>query len=157
MAEEAKRTDIIINGTEASWDINMLGDVSGSFIGAFKFRCMLTPTQKIAANREMRDLLGPQMLLASEHDQNLAFALTQLKYRVVEAPPFWRSGGIIAGDLVDSNVIMSVLDAAIASELKYIEQLKDRKMDAINRAKAAAEKALAAVTSDDPDGEFDEE
>jgi hypothetical protein len=155
MSEDLKRTDIIINGTEATWDINMLGDVSGSFIGTFTFRCMLTPTQKIAANREMREFLGPQMLLASEHDQNLAFALTQLKHRVTKAPPFWQSGGAIPGDLVDSNVIMAVLDAAIAAELKYIESLKDRKMDAINRAKAAAEKALSAVTSDDD--EFDED
>lgn len=134
---------ISIEGNVGTWEMfNTQGDVNGTYTGTFKFRCMLTPTQKIAAGREMRDILGPQMLLASENDSNVAFALTQLKYRIISAPPFWKTGGAYDGDILDSNIIMEVLDASIDAEVAYLDSLKQKKIDAIKRAKAAAEKLV---------------
>lgn len=140
MADEFQ--EIIIDGNIATWDMRTEGPISGTYAGTFKFRCFLTPIQKIAANREMRELLGPQMTMAPEHEANLAFALTQLKHRIVSAPPFWGTNGVLQGDIPDSNVILTILDAAIASELKYMDHLKSKKLDAISRAKKAAEQML---------------
>lgn len=153
----AENKDILLDGNTATWEMRLEGDISGTYTGTFKFRCYLTPMQKIAANREMRELLGSHMTMAAEHEANLAFALTQLKHRVISAPPFWGASGVIPGDIPDSNVVIAVLDAAIAAELKYVEQLKQKKLDSIDRAKAAAEQILNNQSLDDLDGEAKDE
>lgn len=154
----AEHTNIIIDGTTATWDMRLEGDIAGTYSGTFKFKCYLTPMQKIAANREMREILGPQMTMAPEHEANLAFALTQLKHRIIAAPPFWSSvTSGMNGDIPDENIILSVLDAAYASELKYMAQLKEKKESAIKRAIAAAESMLNAKDEDDLDGEAQDE
>lgn len=141
LQEYLNRNDILIEGNTASWEVRLDGDIQGTYTGTFKFRCYLTPTQRLAASREHRELVGPHASLAPTHDDNLAFSLSQLKYRVLSAPPFWASNGI-SGDIPDSNVIDAVLEAAIAAELKYKAQLKQKKNDAIQRAKKAAEDLL---------------
>lgn len=156
MADES--LNMIIDGTTANWDMRVEGDIAGTYAGTFKFRCYLTPMQKIAANREMRELLGSHATMAPEHEANLAFALTQLKHRIVSAPPFWNSvTSGMAGDLPDANVILAVLDAAYVAELKYVAQIKEKKASAISRAKTAAEAILNSQGKDDPeDGAQDE-
>jgi hypothetical protein len=139
------RQDIQIDGSTATWEMRLEGEIQGTYTGTFKFRCFLTPTQRLAAGREHRELLGNNPTLATEHDDNLAFSLSQLKHRIISAPPFWTStmqANGMAGDLPDENVIDSVLEAAIAAELKYKAQLKQRKLDALDRAKKAAEEML---------------
>lgn len=143
-SEYTERSDIILDGSTATWEIQVDGEIQGTYMGTFKFKCVLTPLQKIAANREYRELLGPHMTMAPEHESNLAFALTQLKHRIVSAPPFWGTGGSLSGDLPDTNVIMAVLDAAVAAELKYAFHMRNKKTDAIQKARAAAERMLAA-------------
>lgn len=144
------RPDIIIEGTTASWSINLEGEVSGTYTGTFRFRCVLSPTQKIAANREMRALLGEHPLLTPEHESFLAYSLSQLKYRIISAPPFWNSGDNgYGGDIPDENVLTEILNAAIGAEVKYREQINQRKLDALERAKAAAERILNQHLADD--------
>lgn len=141
---EKERSDIIIEGSTATWEIKTDGAINGTYIGTFRFRCYLTPTQQIAANREMREVLGANPTMAPDHESFLAYALTQLKYRIISSPPFWMSavGGNLQGDLPDENVISTVLDAALGAEIKYKKQLVARKDDAIKRAKEAAERML---------------
>ena len=148
LQEYLARQDILIEGGQATWEMRLEGDIQGTYSGTFKFRCFLTPTQRLAAGREHRELLGSNPTLATEHDDNLAFSLSQLKHRIISAPPFWTSNGI-AGDLPDENIIDSVLDAAIAAELKYKAQLKQKKGDAIERAKKAAERLLKLRDEED--------
>lgn len=139
------RTDIVIEGSTATWEIRIDGDINGTYTGLFRFRCYLTPTQRLAASREYRELLGDNPTLALKHEDDLAFSLSQLKHRVISAPPFWSSTlqtSGMPGDLPDENVIDAVLNAAIDAELKYRNQLKNRKSDAIEKAKKAAEKIL---------------
>ena len=136
-----ERTDILIEGNTASWDININGDVNGTYSGTFRFRCFLTPTQHLAAGRRYRELLGANPTLATVHDDNLAYSLSQLKERILSAPPFWTSNGE-AGDLPDENVIDEVLKAAIDAELKYKVQLKKKRGEALEKAKKAAERML---------------
>lgn len=145
MAED--RNDIKIDGTVATWEINTTGSINGTYIGTFRFRCFLTPLQQIAAGREERELIGVNMSLAPEHEKFLAFALTQLKYRVISSPPFWASAnpnGNMSGDIPDEEVINMILSAAIDSEAKYKNELKSRKEEAIKRAKTASEAIVKA-------------
>src|ERR1035441_601612 len=128
MADDFDESKIFIEGTEATWRINEEGPINGKYIGAFKFRCFLTPTQRIAANREYRELLGGNPTLTPEHEDSLAYALTQLKYRVISYPPFWEGEDKpILGDIADTNIISLVLDAAVAAEMKYRKQLDEKR------------------------------
>jgi hypothetical protein len=138
MSEENE--DIRIEGDVATWEMHMDGDILGTYVGVFKFRCYLDPLSNIAAGAEQRALLGSNMALATDHDSFLAYALTQLKQRIISAPPFWASASpnkAVAGNLPDENVIEAVLDAAVRSEIKYKLEKKKRKEEAIERANAA--------------------
>lgn len=148
--EEKERSDILIEGNVGTWEMSLQGDVQGTYIGMFRFKGFLTPTQQIAANRDYRELLGANPTMVPEHESFLAYALTQLKYRIVSSPPFWSaaSGSGLEGDLPDENVISAVLDAALATEIKYRNHLKKKKIAAITRAKDAAEKAMNADVED---------
>ncbi len=142
MADEVKSADIILEGNTATWEMKIDGNIQGTYMGKFRFRCYLTPAQTIAANREFRELLGPNPAFTPEHESNLAFCLTQLKYRIIESPPFWGSTESIPGNIPDENVISAIMDAAALAEQKYREQLAQRKADALKRAIAAAERTI---------------
>jgi hypothetical protein len=138
-------SDIQIVGGVATWEMRTEGSISGTYTGTFKFRCYLSPLQKIAAGREQRELLGESRAWVEtpdyEHESFLAYALTQLKYRVLSAPPFWTSAGINKtheGDIPDEDVIEKILDAAVRSELKYKRDLQSRKDEALKRANEGA-------------------
>lgn len=149
--EEFDYSTVTLDGNEATWRINAEGEINGKYIGTFKFRCFLTPSQRISANREYREMLGGNPTLVSVHESNLAYALTQLKYRVLSCPPFWEgeSEDDMKGDVADDNIITLVLNAAIAAEVKYRNQLKEKKDSAIDRAKRAAENILKEQTEMD--------
>lgn len=154
MSEES---NIRIEGSTGVWEMRLEGAIQGTYSGVFRFKCFLSPTQKIAANREYRELLGSNPLTTPEHESYLAYALTQLKYRIVEAPPFWSStkqSGSFEGDIPDSEIISAILDAAIETEVKYMKQLKQKKEDALKRAVKAAE---AMISRKDEKSEADED
>jgi len=153
-----ERSDIIIEGNTATWEMRMDGDIHGTYVGAFRFKCYLSPLQQIAADRERRELLGNQPLYASEHESFLAYALTQLKYRIITSPPFWASSSpaTMAGDIADENVIAAVLDAALGSEMKYKSQLKKKKQDALNRGISSVDQAMKG-DDDEPEEEDEKE
>ena len=142
---EKTRDDISITGNVATWSPRLEGDINGTYLGTFKFRCVLSPTQRISANRKYREMLGVNPTLAGEHESNLAYALTQLEQRIIEAPPYWTSTAQISGvegDLFDDSVIMAALDAAIGAEIKYRDELKKRKDEALKRSRKAADKLI---------------
>ena len=152
MADKEDRPDIVIEGNTATWDIMAEGDIQGTYTGTFRFKCFLTPTQALAASREYRSLLGDNPLQVPIHEDKLAFALAQLKYRIVSAPPFWTSTTQInemAGDLPDSNIIMAVLDSAIAAEIKYMTYIRKKKLESLKKAKRAAERLLKNEVEDE--------
>lgn len=135
------RKDIVIENDIAIWKIEKEGFFNGTYAGIFKFRCFLSPSQILQAGREYRELLGPHELMAERHETLLAYALAQLKQRVLQAPPWWSAtiqNGTIAGDIPDEDVLTAILDAAWAAQVKYAHMLKKRKEDAITRAKRAA-------------------
>ena len=147
-----KRKDIVIEGNVSTWNVTTIGNVQGTYTGQFRFKCFLTPTEKLAAGRDYRALIGPNPVGVLENEENIAFSLSQLKYRILKAPPFWSSAtGLdgFAGDLPDENVINVVLEAALASEFKYAAMLENRKEDSIKKAKKAAEKIAENAEEDE--------
>jgi hypothetical protein len=144
MVEENKDDGIRIEGDVATWEFREEGLIAGVYSGTFKFRCHLNPLALIRAGKRYRDLLGANMALATEHESFLAWAICQLKERVISAPPFWSSAadGDLPGDLADEEILRKILEAAIAGENKYKEGLKKRKEEAIERAKAVGEALL---------------
>jgi hypothetical protein len=163
MAEDQDRADIKIDGNTATWEMKLDGNINGTYMGMFKFRCFLTPLQQISAGREERDLLGINIALAPEQERFLAFALCQLKYRVISSPPFWASAnpnGAIQGDIADEEVIAQILDAAITAENMYKKALKKRRENAVEQFKKLAEQIIdekKAEESDDDDDELEED
>jgi len=153
-----KRKDIVIEGNIATWHVSTVGTIQGTYTGRFRFKCFLTPTEKLAAGRDYRALLGPNPIGVLDNEESIAFSLSQLKYRIVDAPPFWTSAtgaDGYSGDLPDENVINAVLEAALASEFKYTAMLMNRKEDALKKAKKAAEKIVedAEEGGDEDDSE----
>lgn len=140
-----KRSDITIEGNVASWSISSIGNINGKYIGKFLFKCYLTPTEKIAAGRTYRELLGANPSLVSIAEDNLAYSLSQLRYRIISSPPFWSSAvgpSGFEGDLPDENIITEVLEAAGDAELKFFAQLMKNKEETVKQAKQAAEQLL---------------
>jgi hypothetical protein len=142
---EILKKDIIIDNGYAIWDINTSEPVGGTYMGTFKFRCVLSPLQIIEADRDYRDLLGPNPAMVDPLAENLAYALSQLKQRVVQAPPFWtetqaRFGG---AHIKDTNVIDLALKAAFEAEIKYREELKENHKAATDRLRKALDAKYA--------------
>lgn len=136
--------DLLIQGNTATWEMKEEGPIEGTYKGTFVFRCFLTPTATLAVGREYRELLGRYADMATEDEAFLAYALTQLKYRVLKAPPFWTSAASsnFTGDIPDKNVLSKILYAAVEAEVKYKENMKEKREEIIGLAKKAAEKLL---------------
>ncbi len=118
---------IILNedGT-ASFTINVIGfSTKDSYQGLFKVKCLLNPLQELAVSRLNRELIGDKPEYADQNTSQLAFALTQLSERVVEAPPFWNTGDELPGNIKDANVIVEVLELAIEAQEKFLKQKQD--------------------------------
>ena len=134
--------DILIDNGLATWAINTAEPIGGTYMGNFQFRCVLSPLQIIDADRDYRDLLGPNPALANATAEGLAYALSQLKQRIIKSPPFWtetaaRFGG---SHVKDTNVIDLVLRAAFQAEIKYRQELKEDHLKATARLKEALAK-----------------
>lgn len=119
--------DIILQGSEAEFTVSVVGKQSGeTFQGTFKVKCFLTPLDVIKADRLYRELLGnitPH--LATTEAQNMCFALSQLKYRVVKSPSGWKNEEIDGGHL-DMNIVIDVLNNAIKAQEMYQSKSKER-------------------------------
>lgn len=125
----------------ARWTINEVGDIGGTYTGTFTFRTALDPIQEIYADREYRDLLGKNMELVNSHIENLATILATLKYRIVEAPPFWNNGGTYGGGHIkDKNILFEIYSAAILAETKYRKTLAEKHKESIDKLKKTVER-----------------
>ena len=119
------RITLLENGT-ALLRVSHLGAVGGTYIGEFVVRCSLNPEQILAAGREYRTLLGVHMNLASDSESNLAFAISQLRQRVVTEPTWWQSAKV-----KDSSVLLEVLDMALEAEDLHRREILDRGKEAV--------------------------
>lgn len=142
----------------AEFQVRLVGDVTQqTYLGKFKVVSVMDPFQILSAGKRYRDLLGVNPAFASETELNLAFALAQLEYRVLDAPPFWNNGR-----LKDLNVIMSVFDLAVEAEEQYRLEQKKRVEESLELIKSNLERIKASQNSkeqdpDDMEDEFNED
>ena len=120
--------EITLNGSTGTYFLDMVGKIGGRYVGKFIMRCYLTPIERIACDREFRDLIGKIQTGVDPNVEYLAFALTQLKYRIVSYPPFWDNGDtpIPGGQIADREIIEDLLGAANDAETKYSESLIEK-------------------------------
>lgn len=116
---------IILNqDATAKFDINILGETTGqTYIGTFEVNCVLSPLEEIELDKTYRSLLGEVAInLANQRAKDLAFALSMLKVRLTDYPPFW-DGRFIGGENVkDYNVLFEIADLAVKAANMYNEK-----------------------------------
>lgn len=137
------RPDITINNNLATYSFRFEGQVLGTYTGQFVFKCFLLPAERLAASRDRRELLGEFGVLAHDVDKNLALALTELKYRIVTAPPFWNTNQSMGGNIPDIDLIFNVFDAAMDAQQMFKETKELEKEKLLAAASKAAEVILA--------------
>ena len=108
----------------AEFSINICGDnTRNTYMGNFKVKCLTSPYEQLQSDKLYRELLGDNPYYASDVSKNYAFTLSQLKYRIIESPPFWANPdqpNIPGGHIKDSNVLSEVLEKAIEARDKFI-------------------------------------
>ena len=110
------------NGT-AEFQMHEDGDISNeTYKGDFTVKCALTPYETILADRKYRELLGDNMVMASQDAQNFAFALSQLEQRIVKYPPFWKNDIINGCHIKDDNILTYVLEQAFKAQKAYMDK-----------------------------------
>lgn len=117
--------DILIKESTGTYHLDVVGTIGGRYFGDFVFKAYLTPMELISCDREFRDLIGKIQTQVDPTIEFLAFALTQLKYRTISSPLFWKRNPelIPGGDIPDQNVIEILLEAAKETEKQYKETL----------------------------------
>lgn len=148
----------------AFFTINQPGKGTGdNYFGKFHVHCMLTANQILSAGKSYRTLLGQNMAFADSTEINLAFAISQLEQRIIKAPSFWNGG-----NLKDLDIIMLVLDMAVAAEEKYREIQKEEAAQAldilrknyeeyVSSSKPSASRKKASTLGNGEDGEDQED
>lgn len=138
--------DITIEGNIATWTMPpTVGELGGTYTGTFSFRTWLDPIRQLQAGREFRELLGNLGHQASETEYSLAYALTQLKHRVLTSPPFWTSTtpeSGMAGNVGDLNILMAVLDSATRAADMFKERIAKERESLLERSIKTAEETL---------------
>jgi len=145
--------DITIEGSVATWVMERTdGDLGGTYTGTFQFRCYLTPLQQLQAGREFRELLGSFANQATETEIKLSLALTQLKHKILKAPPFWSSTleeSGISGNIGDMNIIAAVSNASIRDEEMYLERIQKERNDLLDKSIKLAEEKMQKRAEDE--------
>lgn len=120
-------SDYRFEGSKAFFDYQNIGDrTNTTFLGEFCVKCIMSPLDHLKADRLYRELIGPvNPHLASKEAKNYAFALSQLKQRVLEAPDFFKNSEMDGGHL-DSNVLIDIINEAIEAEEAYQDQQDEK-------------------------------
>lgn len=151
--------DVVLENNKAIYNLDQVGEIGGTYKGIFEFRCFLNPVQYIAADREYRELLGSNPALSDPHADSLAYALIQLKYRIVKAPPFWYSDETLipGGSTPDREIISLLLSAATEAEVKFRKSVLNKQEESVNKLKAIIEKRKEEAQADAELEELDKE
>lgn len=107
--------------------VNIVGEDTGTtYSGHFKFKCLLSPLDRINVDKQYRSLLGPNILDAGIDASNIANILSELLFRIKQAAPFWNDkDNFIPGDHIpDRNVLLKVYENALAAELEFKQEVK---------------------------------
>ena len=134
----------------AVFSIHMNGETTQeTYLGTFKVKCILDPMDFIDSDKLYRQLLGdthPEN--AHEHTLNIAFALSQLKYRILECPPFWENKRLGGSHIKDKDVIIGILNKATEAEQIYRQKMAE---EAEKRQRMLTERIKAKVIEKEPE------
>jgi hypothetical protein len=139
-----------------TFKIAQVGDRSRTtYEGPFRVKSALSPFDELSAGRDMRALLGEHGVQALDHEANIAYALAQLRYRIVECPLFWteKSREGYGGAELDSNIILNVLTMAVEAEVADRKRLKEEAKQRLQEMSAALEADDAAEAAPDDSAE----
>ncbi len=118
---ELSNEQIVFKASEA-------GDATGEwFEGVFEVRKVLTPAQKSVADFERRAFLG-NPTNGEDIDKEvaeLAFAVGQLKVRVVKGPKWFNDSNSLK-NFLDQNVLIELTRQVLEVELKFKQDLRDK-------------------------------
>ena len=109
--------------------INVIGEDTGNtYMGDFHFKCLLSPLDRIGIDKQYRSFLGQSPFDASVEAANLANVLSELLFRVHDAPPFWSSkeSFIPGAHIPDQNVLLKVYEEALSCELEFKKEVKEK-------------------------------
>ena len=120
-------SDFRFEGSVANYDYQGVGSQSNTtYMGQFRFKCILSPLDQIKADRLYRELIGSiNPHLASKETTNYAFALSQLKVRLVSFPDFFKNDEL-DGSHLDSNILIELVNVAIDAQEEYKKDLDAR-------------------------------
>ena len=115
------------------------GSDKTTYKGQFKVKCVLSPLEYVQADSFYRELLGKHNPhLVSEYVGQLCYALSQIKYRVMEYPAWFKGNKTgMLGD-IDDTILLYVLDKIVDAEAKYREGIEER----YNKARESVKKAM---------------
>lgn len=136
-----KRTDITINGNIATFELSFQSLLKGTIIGTFTLRPFLMPMQELEAGRDRRRLLGELEQYANAEERYLALCLSELRQRIINAPPFWNTSEMFGGGQ-EKDLIFKVADAAFYAENLFTEQKTAEKEKLLKSAMAQGEKII---------------
>ena len=144
-------SDFRFEGSKAFFDYSGVGErTNDTLMGSFCVKCILTPVDHLKADRLYRELIGSvNPHLASQEAKNYAFALSQLKYRVLEMPDFFKNKELDGGHL-DSNVLIDLINLAIESEEEY-KKHQDEKVEKMQEMLANRIKKKVIVQEEEAD------
>jgi hypothetical protein len=134
--------------------ISEVGDRSRTTLqGPFRVKGSLSPYDELASGRDMRQLLGAEAVSATDHEVNLAYALSQLRHRIVESPSFWleASRESFGGAELDHNIILKVLNMAIEAEVTSRKNLRNEAKRRLKDMEASLEKYDKEEEKEDAD------
>ena len=107
--------------------INVIGEDTGdTYKGDFKFKCLLSPLDRINIDREYRSMLGENPHSAGIEAANLANVLAELLFRITDAATFWTSkeSFIPGSHIPDRNVLLKVYEEALKCEAEFKQEIK---------------------------------
>lgn len=116
------------------------GSDKTTYKGAFKAKCILSPLEYIQADSYYRELVGKSNPhLVSDYVGQLCYALSQIKFRLIEYPEWFKGKKTgIVGD-IDDSILLYVLDKIIDIEQKYREGIEERYKKAREHVKKAVD------------------
>jgi len=114
-----------INNTIAKFKFESIGEMTAqSYFGMFKTKCVLSIAEEIEADRLYREHLGDNLLYASQKAKELAFAISQLSVRVVEAPYFWTD--LKNGEnCLDKNIVFDLFTKSLEAQDKFLDSKRE--------------------------------
>jgi hypothetical protein len=155
-----KDTNISVNSETGRATIEIMNFVGSktmnTYMGTFECRCLLPAGEYVKSNRDFVSMVG----VSPDNDATrIAYALIQLKYRLIKKAPFWISEGDImdGSHIEDYNLIMHLHKACMEAEKTYKDMMKDQ-FDKNKDRLAKQRTAIAERVKDkEPDQEDDAE